>query len=50
MLSYSQKSFLLSSVWLETEYTWGLIWKKSLLIRCESYQGSSEDIEHFANG
>ena len=34
-----QKAFFLPSVWPETEYTWALIWKKSLLICFESYQG-----------
>ena len=38
MLVYSKKHFILPSVWSETEYTWTLIWKKSLLICFESYQ------------
>ena len=39
MLVHSKKSFLLPPVWPETEYNWALIWKKSLLICFESYQG-----------
>ena len=35
----SNKAFLLPSVWLGAEYTCALIWKKSLLICFESYQG-----------
>ena len=38
MLSHSEKAFLLASVWPETEYTWTLILKKSLIICLESYQ------------
>ena len=38
MLFHSKKTFLLPSVWSGTEYTWALIWKKSLLICFESYQ------------
>ena len=46
------------SVWPGTEYTWALIWKKSLLIYFESYQGIPylfaymqirQEFEHFAN-
>ena len=36
---HSNKAFLLPSVWLGAEYTCALIWKKSLLICFESYQG-----------
>ena len=39
MLFHSNKALLLPSVWPGTEYTWALIWKKSLLICFESYQG-----------
>ena len=38
-LFHSKRTFLLLSVWPGTEYTWALIWKKSLLICFESYQG-----------
>ena len=50
---------LFPSVWPRTEYTWALIWKKSLIICLESYQGipylfpysqSRQEFEHFANG
>ena len=53
------KAFLLLSLWPGTEYTRVLIWKKSLLIYFESYQGISylfphrqsiRECEHFANG
>ena len=58
-LSHSKKSLLVLSVWPGTEYTWALIWKKSLLICFENYQGipyffpyrqSRQEFEHFANG
>ena len=39
ILSHSKKAFLLRSVWPGTEYTWALVWKKSLLIYFEGYQG-----------
>ena len=39
MLVHSKKGFLLPSVWPETEYTLALIWRKSLLVCFESYQG-----------
>ena len=39
MFFQSKKTFHLSLVWPGTEYTWTLIWKKSLLICFESYQG-----------
>ena len=39
MLLHSKKVFLLHPVWQGTEYTWALIWKKSLLICFGSYQG-----------
>ena len=39
MLVHSKKAFLLYSVWPGTEYNWALIWKKSLLICFENYQG-----------
>ena len=40
LLAPSKKRVLLSlSVWPAREYTWTLIWKKSLLICFESYQG-----------
>ena len=38
MLFHSKKALLLPTVWPGTEYTWALIWKKSLLIYVESYQ------------
>ena len=38
MLVHPKKAFLLPSVWPGTEYTWVLIWKKSLLTCFESYQ------------
>ena len=41
MLFHSKKALLLPSAWLRTEYTWALIWKKSLLACFESYQGIS---------
>ena len=59
MLFHSKKALLLPSVWPGTEYTWALIWKKSLIICFESYQGipylfpyrqSRQEFEHFANG
>ena len=59
MLFHSKKVLLLPSVWPGTEYTWALIWKKSLIICFESYQGipylfpyrqSRQEFEHFANG
>ena len=36
MLFHSKKALLLPSVWPGTEYTWALIWKKSLLIFLKS--------------
>ena len=39
MLFHSKKSFLLLSVWPGTEYTWALIWNKSLLSCFKSYRG-----------
>ena len=39
MLIHSKKAFPLPSVCPGAEYTWALIWKKSLLICFESYQG-----------
>ena len=39
MSFHSNKAFLLPSLWLEAEYICALIWKKSLLISFESYQG-----------
>ena len=39
MLFHSKKALLLPSVWPGTEFTWALIWKKSLLICFESYEG-----------
>ena len=39
MLFCSKKESLLPSVWPGTEYTWALIWKKTLIICFESYQG-----------
>ena len=59
MLFDSKKVLLLPSVWPGTEYTWALIWKKSLLICFENYQGfpylfpyrqSRQEFEYFANG
>ena len=59
MLFHSKKALLLPSVWPGTKYTSALIWKKSLLICFESYQGipylfpyrqSRQEFEHFANG
>ena len=59
MLFCSKKVLLLPSVWPGAEYTWALIWKKSLIICFESYQGipylfpyrqSRQEFEHFANG
>ena len=58
LLFYSNKAFLLPSVWLGTEYTWALIGNKSLLICFESYLGipyfsywqNKQEFEHFANG
>ena len=57
MLVNSKKAFLFSSVWSGTEYTQALIWKKSLVICFESYQGpiptqveQTEECENFANG
>ena len=41
MLVHSKKIFLLPSAWQGTEYTWGLIWKKSLLIGFQSYHAIS---------
>ena len=41
MLVHTKKTFLLSSFWPETDYTSAPIWKKSLLICSESYQGIS---------
>ena len=38
-LVLSKKAFLLPSVWPGIEYTWALIWKKSLMICFENYQG-----------
>ena len=40
MLVHSKKAFLLSLAWSGTEYTWELIWKKSLVICIESYEGA----------
>ena len=57
--SIPKKALLLPLVWPGTEYTWALIWKKSLLICFESYQGipylfpyrqSRQEFEHFTNG
>ena len=39
MIVYCKKLFLLPSVWPGTEYSWALIWKRSLLICFESYPG-----------
>ena len=39
MLFHSKKAFLLPAVWPGTEYTRTLIWKNSLLVCFESYQG-----------
>ena len=39
MLVNYKKLSLLPSVWPRTEYTWALIWKRSLLICLERYQG-----------
>ena len=39
MLAHSKKAFHLPSVWPVTECIWALIWKKSLLICFERYQG-----------
>ena len=39
MLFHSKKAFLLPSVWPGRRYIWEIIWKKSLLICSESYQG-----------
>ena len=39
LLVHSKKTFLLPSVWPGIEYNWALVWKKSLLICFESYQG-----------
>ena len=39
MLAHSKKAFLLPSIWPGIEYTRVLIWKKTLLICFESYQG-----------
>ena len=56
MLFHSKKALLLPLVWPGTEYTWALIWKKSLIICFESYQGIPylfpyrQEFEHFANG
>ena len=60
MLFHSKGALLLPSVWPGgTEYTWALIWKKSLRISFESYQGifylfpyrqSRQEFEHFAYG
>ena len=36
---HSKKASLLPSVWPGTKYAWEIIWKKSLLICFESYQG-----------
>ena len=56
---HPKKVLLLPSVWTGAEYTWALIWKKSLLICLENYQGipylfpnrqSRQEFEHFANG
>ena len=58
MLFRSKNALLLPSVWPGTEYTWALIWKKSLIHLFESYQGipyllpyrqSRQEYEHFAN-
>ena len=38
ILFHSKKVFFLPSVWSGTEYTWALIWKKSLLTCFEGYQ------------
>ena len=59
MLFRSKLSLFLPSVWPGTEYTWALIWKKSLTICFESYEGipyllphrqSRQEFEDFANG
>ena len=55
MFFHSKKGFLLHSVWPETEHNWGLIWKKSLLIRFESLlilaqAEYAEGGEHLPNG
>ena len=58
MVFRSKKVLLLPSVPPGTEYTWALIWKKSLIICFESYQGipylfwyiqSRQEFGHFAN-
>ena len=41
MFFHSKKASYLSSVWPGKEYVWALIWKKSLLICFENYQGIS---------
>ena len=59
MVVHSKKASLLPSVWPDREYTWALIWKKSLLICFESFQRIPYSLtgkvdrgygEHFANG
>ena len=50
---FGKKAFLLPSVWPGVEYTWVLIWKKSLLICFESslfpHRQSRQECEHFTN-
>ena len=59
MLFHSKKVLLFPSVLSGTQYTWALIWKKSLIICFESYQGipylfpyrqSRQEFEYVANG
>ena len=57
MLFHSKEAFLLPSVWPGTEFTWALIYKKSLLICFESHQGipyshrqTRQKCKHFVNG
>ena len=39
MFFHSKKAFILPSFWSGTKCGWALIWKKSLLISFETYQG-----------